>query len=51
MSQDGKIDQKQADQGVTRFFDLFVAMCNHIDDIVDMYVRHGNTFKDLTLTL
>lgn len=21
-----------------RFFDLFVAMCNHVDDIVDMLV-------------
>lgn len=27
-----------------RFFDLFVAMCNHVDDIVDMYVISSRTF-------
>ena len=24
------------DADCTRFFDLFVAMCNHVDDIVDI---------------
>ena len=25
-----------SDANCTRFFDLFVAMCNHVDDIVDI---------------
>lgn len=30
--------ENQANGFRARFFDLFVAMCNHVDDIVDMLV-------------
>ena len=37
--------QTEMESGGKLFFDLFVALCNHVDDIVDM--RLVSLFADL----